>query len=497
MAILTVFSVLTRCLGFIFRIVLSRTLSSELLGVYSIGVSIFMVFATMLNSGLPLALSKTTASCTVDKNYKKAHRYVTSGLIISLTVSLFAVVFILVSKSLFIKLFTNDTTYTLLILLIPAIVFTGIYAPFRGYLWGKENYFKVSIVEFVENVIRISVCFCIFMIINDTNNILPAGIAVSIACILSTILGITFFFHSKGRLGNPKGHYSEIIKTSAPITGVRVASSLMQPIVAVILPYLLMSCGFTNDQALSQIGIAMGMALPLLSIPGTIIGSLATALIPKITGLVKEKNDLQLKKQINTSLVFTIICCFITLPAFIALGEPICEFLFNNITAGVYIKYTCWIIIPMGISQLTTSILNSLGLETKMFKYYLVSAVVLLLCVLIMPQFIGIYALMYGTGLSTAVIAFLNLRKINKTLNTKGYQIKLISKLFLIGIPVAILTHFIFELLIPIFPVFINIILSGIISVVSYALLMCVFNIIDIHFIQTHVNSKNKAKIKN
>ena len=490
-AVLTIFSVLTRFLGFIFKIFLSRTISTELLGVYSIVTSVFMVFVTILNSGLPLAVSKST-TINFEKDSKKSNGSVSSALIISLIMCALILIVILLGKPLLESYFEDNNAYILLLLMLPAIIFTGVYTPFKGYLWGREKFFHVSLVEFIEQIIRIITYFVCFYLFSFSNDLFPAGISVSVACVLSTIVGIIIFHSLKGRLQSPKTCFKPILKSSAPITLVRLATSLMQPFMVFLLPLRLVQVGFTNEQALSQLGIAMGMTMPLLSIPSTIIGSLAMAIIPNLTSLNNEHDTLKLKKQISLSITFTLCCSFIVIPFFIALGEPVCLFLFDNITAGTYLKDACWLIIPMGVSQITTSILNSLNLEVKTFKYYLYSCVILFLSILILPKYVGIYALLYGMGLSTLLIAVLNIIKINKTIGASKTYLGIILKLIIITIPTVFFTKWIYNLSVLFFPRIVSLILCGGISVIAFTVLMAVFSIIDVQYFK----SIYKVKIK-
>ena len=57
-AIITIFSVITRALGFVFRIFLSRKLGAEGIGLYQMGTSILGIFMTLIASGLPLTTAK-------------------------------------------------------------------------------------------------------------------------------------------------------------------------------------------------------------------------------------------------------------------------------------------------------------------------------------------------------------------------------------------------------------------------------------------------------
>ena len=64
-AIITFFSVLTRFLGFLFRIYLSRTIGAEELGKYQVALSVFLVFLTIVSSGFTFVISRMTAGYRV------------------------------------------------------------------------------------------------------------------------------------------------------------------------------------------------------------------------------------------------------------------------------------------------------------------------------------------------------------------------------------------------------------------------------------------------
>ena len=70
-ALITMFSVITRIIGFLFRIYLSREVGAEALGMYQVAFSIFMVLLTIIASGLPLIMSRMTSSFTISKEKEK------------------------------------------------------------------------------------------------------------------------------------------------------------------------------------------------------------------------------------------------------------------------------------------------------------------------------------------------------------------------------------------------------------------------------------------
>ena len=468
-------------LGFLYRVVLSWNLSPSTLGAYTIALSVCSAFTTLLCSGIPLVVSRTVASNEVKKQHQSSYGVVFSGVVLSCIISFLIVLFTIFGKKLFDIIFTDNVSYVVLLTLLPFVISTAIYTSLRGYLWGKEKYFEVSMVELIEQVVKIVLCIVLFIALKNAYIYVP-GLAISLACILSTIVGFYYFKKASGRLKPLAGTFTPLVKKSLPLILVRFVGSLITPFISIILPLVLIKCGYSSEQALAFIGISMGMVLPLLSVPSTVIGSLSMALIPQLN-ILKEKNSYtQLRHQINSSFVFTICATFIFVPIFSSIGVPVCEILFNSTKAGEILKAFSWIMIPNGIMMISTSILNSLGYEKFTFFSYGISSIVLILGVLVLPSYMGINALFLALGLNSLLVFILNYIKIKKLV---GLNNNIINKsLILLGLsfPITLLCKYIYNVLLLIFPAIISIGLVCIISVFASGTLMFVFNIINIEY---------------
>lgn len=447
------------------------------LGIYNQTLSLYMVLITIVSSSIPLTISKITSLNKANNKEYLTNYSITSSLIFNITISILLILLILLLRPLIVGLLGSSLGYEILLSLIPSIIFTALYAQIRGYLWGHENYFAVSIVEFVEQILRIAFCM-IFVTLNIFSSpVISVGVALSIACGLSTIYGFFLYFKNGGKLRFKCGYLKNIIRSSAPLTCVRILGSLLQPIVAIILPLQLMNMGIEKSVALSELGVIMGMSLPLLSIPSTIIGALCMVLIPRISG--KEQESEIINPQINNYIQFSLVCLFMFLPIFIVLGRPICNLVFNNISAGIYLSYASWIIIPMGISQITTSILNALNQEQKSFIYFLISSIFMILIITIFPRYLGTNAMIIGMGLSNLVLAILNLNKIHKLTGFKSNIISKITYFMLINLPIIFITKLTYNIFASYIGTFMGIVISGTICVIGYLSLLFVFNILN------------------
>lgn len=479
--LLTIFSVLTRVLGFVFRIYLSRKLTTVDLGVYQMAVSVFAIFSTLVSSGLPLVISRNTSNYSTLNDKNSENRLMSASLITGIGLSIFSLFVVLIFKGAFISILKDNRIYVLLLILMPAILFSSIYSTFRGNMWGHKNFFGVCITELIEQTTRILTCFLLLSnLFNLKDKTIGVALSLSIACFISAIVSFLIYMAKGGKFKKPKNQLWLVLKTSTPISGMRILSSMVQPLITIIIPLRLMSAGLSETGALAEIGIVMGMTFPLLFIPSSIVGSLATALIPEISAHNTKGNKQNIIRDVKSGLMVSLICAFVLLPIYMGIGPAIGKFLYKNEQSGNYLIYFAFLMIPICLNSITSSALNSLGFETKTFKNYVVGAIGMILSFWILPKYIGVLALAVGMGFCLILSTHLNLKLISKTLD---YKFKLKRKILvfaLISVFLVFLNNFLFSILVKFLPLFISITASLAISVICYLILLDIASYIKI-----------------
>ena len=483
-ALITVFSISTRTLGFIFRIFLSRVLEAELLGVYQIAFSFFMVFLTFIASGLPLSISRKVSEIDEKKGSSEIGNIVRSGLIISFTVSAALALITLALRGPLGSLFTDSRSMTILLVLLPSIFAYSIYTVLRSVWWGQRRFTLLGATELLEQVIRIILFLVILPLVYIFGNgAMIAAVSFTFACFLSAI-SVSVLFYKKQQGGQElksatRSYVREITKTAAPITAVRAITSIALPIIAVVLPLRLIAAGWSNSDAVAHFGIAVGMTLPLISIPQTVISSMATALVPEITRAVKAGDTDTMSRQIKSCIRVTLLINFILFPVFVAIGGGIGFFLFANVHAGIYLVNSAWIMIPLSLSLITNAILNSLGAETRAMRHYMIGSIALFASIWFLPSAIGVGALIVGLGLCTSIASVLNLILIQKLSNAQVDFTSLIFGFLAIATPVVIIGRAFSGLLNPL-PLFFNLSISTAVVISLFITLAYCFRLIDL-----------------
>ena len=139
-SILTIFTVITRAIGFIFKVYLSNMLTPEELGIYTITISIYMLLLTFVTGNISTTVSKNISQNQYNKDF--THKFTTNSIMISLLVGIFIIVFVILGKDLFKAIFTDDMSYTLLLTLLPSILFMAICKHNRICRASYKNSFK-------------------------------------------------------------------------------------------------------------------------------------------------------------------------------------------------------------------------------------------------------------------------------------------------------------------------------------------------------------------
>ena len=414
-AYVTAFSVAEKFFGFLYRIILSRTLGSEGMGIYQIALSVFAVLATATASGIPLTVSRLITKYRA-RNNQNAQQSVISAALVSVlcfSVPVFAILFF--GHGAFDWLFSDPRCMSVLLILLPSLTFNSVYSVLRGALWGNKQFLPYCIIDLIEELCMI---FMGVFLVTRMTDVFDGAKRIAFAVVFSYLVSFTlasvYFLLKGGKLKNPRRQLKPLLSSALPITGMRTSNSLINSAISLLLPARLIAAGFTSGEAMSEIGIAMGMSMPILSIPATLIGSLALVMVPELAENFFRSQFTKLRDTIEKALkITTLIACLLIPPLFV-LGKDIGLILFSNAKGGEIIRNSCFMLLPMSLGMITNSILNSLGYEKQTCLYFFIGAAVTLGCIWFLPQFIGIYALIVGMAASSVLSAVLNLILIQK-----------------------------------------------------------------------------------
>ena len=476
--IVTFFSILDRALGFFIKIYTSRMVGAEGMGTYQLAFSVFTVFLAISSGSISLVTSKLTARNK--DNDVGMSKIVTSSLVLSLSIS---VILIVLYAVLFVPLgiLLSQKVRTIVVFMLPTLVFSSVYASLRGNLWGREKFACAGIVEVVEQIARIGMIFSLFALGFD--KLVSSAIAFSIGSMASAIACIVFFILQGGRLKFSKREILQIGITSAPITLSHLISSLSGTITSLLIPHLFSVSGYSSTQATTLFGASVGMAIPLLFIPNTLVSSLSFILLPKVGALAGKKDYKNINTKLNGALCFAcfISCYFIAL--YFSGGKLICSFLYDDNLSGEFLPMISFCLLPLALESITFCLMNSLDMEYKAFLNGIVGYLVLWTVCLLSHSSFSFTSLAIAYFLSYLIIVILHFISIKRKTGLTFSFINPLVKCSIITVATCILNNNLFALTSSFSP-FLSLVITGIISLIFYCSLAFIFAVFNLENIK-------------
>ena len=313
---------LSKFLGFILRIIISRNLGTEGLGLYSLLMPTFSLFIIIATLSFPVAISKLVA--TPNRSSKKI---IFSIIPVSIIFNIVTILILfLISKPLATIFLKEERLIYPIICIGFTLPFIGLSSIIKGYFWGKQRMLPYILSNISEQILRLSILIiCI-----------PKCIEISIELTISVIILVNILSESFSiivmLLGLPKGvkikkedikpntrDIKDVLNISIPSTSSKIIGSLAHFFEPIILTNILLYVGYTSDYIITEYGVINGYVLGLLLIPQFFTQSISTALIPELSKYFslgnKKKCIIRIKQIVALSLLIglvstTVICLF-------------------------------------------------------------------------------------------------------------------------------------------------------------------------------------------
>ena len=430
----TVFSTIEKCLSFIYRIILTRIIGAEGIGIYQICLTVFAVFLTAASSGVPITVSRLMAKSGASGDTQGKHAAVTAGIVSTLVITIPIAIILFFGRSAFGFLFSDDRCMDIFIILLPGLVLTSVYSVIRGSFWGNKQFVPYSVIELLEDAIMVVAgVWLVWGVSDPVDGARLAIIAVLISYVFSFCVSLFWYFRKGGRMANPKPQLKPLFSAAAPITAMRTSTSLLNSAVAVILPLLLVNvCGYTNSEALALYGIVLGMAVPLIYSPNALIGSIAVVVAPELSENYYKKRDDAVRYDIEKTIKAAVFIAALLVPVLFVLGSALSIFLYDSELCGKIVTISSFMILPTCITMITNTVLNSMNCEKRTLVYFFIGAAVMLICLFFLTRYMGVYAYVLGISLSQIICAVLNLIYLSKKCPKLNYMRYLVHSILVI-----------------------------------------------------------------
>lgn len=417
--ILVIGGFITKLLGMIIKIVLTRTIGTTGIGIYMLIMPTYMLLVSISQLGFPIAISKLVAE------NKFNNKSLVLGIIpISLLINLIIFIFlILFAKFISINLLHDNRTYYGIIAIGFVLPFISISSIMRGYFFGKERMLPHIFSNIMEDVIRLLVIIFFLPIV------IPKGIEYTIfflilSSILSELSSIIIFIicapkqlDFKKNIIPKKNNIKNILNISLPATGSKLIGNIGYFLEPIILTFVLIKIGYNSDFIINEYGIINGYVMPLILLPSFFTMAISQALIPVISKSYSNKNihytQTKIKQAIKLSLLIGIPATLI----FTFIPNIPLKLIYNTNVGISYIKVLAPICILHYIQSPITSSLQAIGKANVAMKGTLYGMIIRTSILFIFSYLkIGLWGLIIAISSNIIFVTLYQIIKLNKIL---------------------------------------------------------------------------------
>ncbi len=419
--ILMIGGFITKLLGMIIKIVMSRLMGSEGIGLYMLVLPTFSLFIGLGQFGLPIALSKMVAEDR--KNNKKLF---SSLLTTSLAINIFLIIFlILFTPILANKLLQEERSYLPILAMAVVIPLTSTSSIVRSYFFGKQRMFPHVFSNCLEDIVRLILMFILIPLF------LPKGLEITVTVvILSNVISeltsilVLFFFLPKNtsyRLEEfhiKKSYIKDALDISIPTTLSRLIGSIGYFLEPIILTTALKYSGYSSNFILNQYGILQGYVLPLVLLPSFFTLAISQALLPVIAKAISNKEIVYTKNKIRQAIILSL---FIGIPAtilFVTMPSFFLQVMYHTNQGSLYLKVLAPICLFQYIQAPLAFSLDAMGRSKDNLKATIFGTIIRTITLLLFSLLkIGLWGYIISTSIHVIFVTIYNYYQVKKYLS--------------------------------------------------------------------------------
>jgi stage V sporulation protein B len=432
-AILTSAGVISRLVGFLYRIFLSRAIGASALGLYQLVFPILTLCYAIASEGIQTAISKFVAEGAAKDSGKtgggsSAVRYLTAGLLLSVLLSVACEGILYFSSDwIAIHLLGDSRCGTLLRILSYTMLPASIHSCINGYYFGLKKTTVPAITQLAEQFARVGSVYVMYMAALEKGIALTATHAawgVFFSELVGLFVSVTAMAWSSGNDRSAPGprHASVVrrIASSHPADSKRTLAaavlavgsmalpltlnhSLMHLISSfenLLIPQRLQMYGHSADDALAAYGVLSGMVISVIFFPGVLTNSISVLLLPSVSDAAARGDKKKTDRIITLAIRYGLLFGFAFTALFLLFGDYIGTVLFDNALAGTLIRRLSWICPMMYVYSLLCSVLHGLGRAKSVLWINLLASLIRISMILFLVPRYGLSALLWGMLIS-------------------------------------------------------------------------------------------------
>ena len=413
----------TKILGMLIKIVTTRLVGTEGMGLYMLIMPTFTLLIGVAQMGMPIAISKLVAE---DRRNNK--NLVFSSLPISIGINIIIMIILIFTSKFISNNLLHDSRCQLAITSIGLVLpFISISSILRGYFFGRQKMIPHVISNITEDIIRLIILFLgiPFFLLKGIQYAVAFIVLSNIISELTSIFVLFFFLPKHFTLKKTdfipkKNIVKEIFGISLPTTSSRLIGSIGYFFEPIILTFFLLKNNYTNNFIVNEYGILNGYVMPLLLLPSFFTQAISQALIPIVSNSYSNNKLEYTKTKIKQAIFFSLLIGIPATLIFTLIPHIPLKLIYNTNQGLNYIKFLAPICLLHYIQSPISSSLQAMG-KAKQAMFGTLFGMIIRTTTLIIGcnLKIGLWGLVLATSANIIFVTLFDIYKIKKTLYTK------------------------------------------------------------------------------
>ncbi len=411
----------TKLLGMIIKIVLTRLIGTSGIGLYSMIMPTFLLLNSIAQLGLPTALNVLISS---DKfNTKKL---ISTAILISLSIDFIIMIFLIISCNFISNNLLNNSSCRFGLLSIGFVLpFITVSNCLRSYFFAKGRMYPHVITNIIEDIVKL-ILIIIGIPIFITKGVEYAVAFVFISSIFSELSSIIIFLFlipnfkcSKDELKPNKSSTKALFKIALPTTGSRLIGSIGYFLEPIIITYVLLKIGYSNNFIVEEYGIINGYVMQLVLLPSFFTSAISQALIPIVSNNYTKKRYSYISKKLKQAIFFSLLIGIPATIIFEVCPNVFLKLLFKTNKGINYIKVIAPICLLHYIQAPISSTLQAMNKARLSMLGTLIGMFLRTVSLFIFSYLkIGLWSLIIATSINIVFVTLFDLYYVKRNLKT-------------------------------------------------------------------------------
>lgn len=418
--ILMMGGLVTKVLGFIIRIIYTRMVGEEAIGLYSLVMPTYSLLLTIATLSLPIVISKI-----ISEQRHKSIKVLANATFITLVLNVIVIALIYLTKDFIaVKLLNDERCAILLMAMALTFPFVSISSILKGYFFGKQKVAPNTISNIVEQIVRI---ICIYLFIPSLVNkgivySVMGLILLSVASEISSILTFLVFLPKKFTIKKEDlkptiATTKEILNISLPTVSSRLIGNIGFFFEPIVLTNVLLFAGYSMNYILAEYGAYNAYTISLLAMPSFFIQAITSALLPEISRFFYQRNVKMVKKRFKQALVLSFIVGLLFSSVIYIFRDFLLMTIYNTGSGSNYIKLLAPFFVLFYLEGPLQSVLQAVDKAKACTFITLVAVLIKLFSMAILALcHTGMYSLVIAEIIDIFIVVILCYREIKKAL---------------------------------------------------------------------------------